>query len=352
MLNPFFRLSTKDKMFFARHMAIMTRSGMQILDILRILQRQTQSKTFKTIIDTLIVSVKNGQFLSDGLEKHHAIFGDFFINIIKVGEISGTLAENLEYLAQSLAKNQELQSKIKGAMIYPIILLIVTLGMAGGLTYFIFPKILPIFTSLHVKLPLITRIFIAVSSFMLAHGVALLFGIIAFAIGIVLLLRIPPIHYAWHRVTISLPVAGTMVKNYNMVNFARSMSLLLKSGVKIVQAVEITGRSTTNLVYKKVLEKISQEVGHGDMISKYLMLYPRLFPPVFSEMVAVGEQTGKLDDTGIYLADFYENELDDSTKSLSSILEPLLLLFMGTIVGFIAISIIYPIYQISQNINN
>src|SRR3989338_2171267 len=171
-----FGISLKEKMFFARHMAIMSRSGMQLLDILRTLKKQTKSRLMIKILDELAANVKNGQFLSEGLKKHHRMFGDFFINIVHVGEISGTLAENLEYLAESLEKKRELQSKVKGALVYPIIILIATFGITGAMTFFIFPKILPIFRSLNVELPLVTRIFIAISTFMIAHGILVKIG--------------------------------------------------------------------------------------------------------------------------------------------------------------------------------
>lgn len=332
-------------------MAIMSRSGMQILDILRTLKRQSASKGFGKIMDDLIESVKNGQFLSDGLKKYHRLFGDFFINIVHVGEISGTLAENLEYLAESLKRKRELESKVKGALIYPIIILLATTAITAGMTFFIFPKILPIFKSLRVDLPLVTRIFIAVSTFMINHGLFVMGTVAASIVAIWLLLRIRALRYVWHRFMLMLPVAGTMIQNYNIVAFVRALSLLMKSGVKIVQAIEITGTSSSNLVYKSALKKISVGVGQGDPISKHLGTYKKLFPVVFTEMIAVGETTGKLTDTGSYLADYYESELDASTKTLSNVLEPLLLVVMGIIVGFVAISIILPIYAVSQNIN-
>lgn len=338
-------------MFFARHMAIMSRAGMQILDILRTLKRQTKSRTFGKIMDGLIEDIKNGQFLSDGLAKHAALFGDFFINIVHVGEISGSLADNLEYLAESLQKKKELESKVKGALVYPIIILIATFGLTGALTFFIFPKILPIFRSLHVDLPLITKIFIAVSTFMINHGILLFVSAIGFLIAAWLLLRIRSMRYLWHRTLIFLPVIGTMVINYNMVAFIRALALLLKSGVKIVQALEITSNSSVNLVYKRALKEIAGGVGQGEPISKHLNEHGALFPAVFSEMVAVGEETGRLTDTGTYLANYYESELDASTKALSNILEPLMLLVMGFIVGFVALAIILPIYEVSQHIN-
>ena len=331
-------------------MAIMSRSGMQLLDILRTLKKQTKSSSFIKILDELTEHVKNGQFLSDGLAKHQRMFGDFFINIVRVGEISGTLADNLEYLAESLRKKKELESKVKGALIYPVIIFIATMGLTGGMMFFIFPKILPIFQSLKVTLPLITRIFIAVSTFVLQNGILLVGGFVAVVIGSWLLLRIRPIRYVWHRVLLMIPAVGSMVQNYNMVTFIRALSLLMKSGVKIVQALEITSNSSTNLVYKAALKEIAASVGQGDPISKHLAEHPHLFPGVFAQMIAVGEETGKLTDTGNYLADYYEGELDNSTKTLSSVLEPFMLVVMGFIVGFVALAIILPIYEVTQHV--
>lgn len=337
-------------MFFARHMSIMSRSGMQILDILRTLKKQTPSRTFNKVIDGLIEGVKNGQFLSEGLAKHQALFGDFFINIVHVGEISGTLAENLEYLADSLKKKRELESKVKGALVYPIIILIATFGLTAALTFFIFPKILPIFKSLNVDLPLVTKIFIAISTFMIDHGILVFAGAFGTMFAFWLLLKIRVFQYIWHRFLIFMPVVGTMVQNYNVIAFVRSLSLLMKSGVKIVQAVDITANSSSNLVYKAALKEVAVHVGQGDPMSKHLATFPRLFPVVFTEMIAIGEETGRLTDTGTYLADYYETELDNSTKSMSNILEPLLLLTMGFIVGFVALAIILPIYEVSNGI--
>lgn len=347
----FNHLPLKEKMFFARHMAIMSRSGMQIIDILKTLKKQTKSKMFSKILDELVESVKNGQFLSDGLSKHQKLFGDFFINIVHVGEISGTLADNLEYLAESLKKKKELQSKVTSALIYPIIILGATFALTGALTFFVFPKILPIFTSLNVPLPLITKIFIAVSSFMISHGVLVFIGAFGAIVGVWLLLRIPSVRFFWHRVMIRTPALGPMVVNYNLVGFVRSLSLLLKSGIKIIQALEITAKSSSNLVYKKVLNETAESVGQGEPLSKNLNAHPHYFPAVFTEMLSVGEETGRLTDTGTYLADYYESELDNSSRALSNVLEPLMLLIMGFIVGFIAMAIIMPIYEVTQYIH-
>lgn len=332
-------------------MAIMSRSGMRIIDVLKTLKRQTPKGSYARILDGLISDVKNGQFLADALAKHHNLFGDFFINIIRVGEVSGTLADNLEYLADSLKKRHELQAKVQGALVYPVIILVATLGMAAGMTFFIFPKILPIFRSLHVDLPLVTRVFISFSTAMINHGVMVFAVAIAIIVGFTLLLRLSPIRYGWDRFLLMIPFVGPMVRDYNMVNCARSLSLLLKSGVKIVQALDITANSTQNLVYRACLQATAKEVGRGALASKTLALSSKLFPITFTEMIAIGEETGRFAETASYLSDYYEQELDASTKSFSDILEPILLLTMGGIVMFIALSIILPIYSISSHVH-
>ena len=349
-MSIFSHLPIKEKMFFAQHLSIMAKSGMQILDILRTLKKQTKSRLMGKILDSLIENVKAGQFLSDGLKKYRNVFGDFFINIVRVGEVSGSLSENLAYLSESLKKNRELQGKVKGVLAYPIIIVIATLGLSAGLTFFVFPKILPIFQSLNIDLPLITKIFVVVANFMIAHGIVVFAVIIAIGIGLWLILQLQPVRHLYHRLLLFIPIVGVLVRNYNLVNFIRSLSLLMKSGVKIVSAIEITASSATSLVYRDALTEVAAGVRQGDRISKNLANHPRLFPPIFTEMIAVGEETGSLSETGTYLAEYYESELDNSTKALSNILEPLLLVAMGGVVLFIALAIILPIYKVSQNI--
>lgn len=346
----FISISLKEKMFFARHMAIMSKSGMHILDILRTLRKQAQSSSMRRILDDLTEHVKNGQFLADGLAKYRRQFGDFFVNVVRIGELSGTLSENLEYLAESVQKKRDLESKVKGAMAYPIIILIATLGLTAGMTFFIFPKILPIFKSLKVELPTATKIFIKISTLMIEHGVVVLGIAVAVIIGLWLILKIRPVRYCWDRLLLAVPILGTMIQHYNVVLFVRTISLLLKSGIKVVQALEICANSMENLAYRAAVLKIAAGVGKGDPITKHLAAHPYLFPAVLVEMIGVGEQTGRLTDTCTYLATYYEAELDTSTKTLSNILEPLMLLVMGFIVGFVALSIILPIYEVSQGI--
>lgn len=346
----FFRLSTKQKMLFARNLEVMIRSGMQILQGLEIIKKQSKSKAFQSILDQLIADVKNGHFLSVGLERYRFVFGDFFINLVRIGESSGTLGENLQYLGEELKKKDELQKKIRGAMVYPAFILVATLGITGILTFVIFPKILPVLTSIKVELPITTQIFIKISSFLFNYGLYFFGGLILLFIGFLLLLRVKRFKYAWHEILLRIPAVQETIKTVNMINFARTLGLLLKSGIKIVEALEITSDTLSNLVYKKEVALIAEGVKRGEPISQYLLQRPHMFSPIFTQMIVVGENTGKLDESILFLSNFYESELDESTKSLSNFLEPILLLIMGGIVAFVALAIITPIYKITQTL--
>src|SRR3989344_6391662 len=348
--NIFFRLSNKEKMLFARNLEVMIRSGMQILQSLEILKRQTKSKAFGRILDQVLVDIKNGRFLSASLDRYHNIFGDFFINLIRVGKASGTLSENLKYLAEELKKKDELQKKIRGAMAYPVVIFVATIGITSIMIFIIFPKILPVLTSLNVELPFVTRAFIAISQFMTKYGYLVSLGIVGLAVGFWAILKIPRVRFAWHQIILSTPLVGDMSRSINVISFSRTIGLLLKAGIKIVEALEITANTLSNLVYKKEVLAVAEGVRRGDPMSKYFMNNLKLFPPIFSQMVVVGENTGKLDESILFLADFYEAELDESTKSLATFIEPIMLLIMGAIVAFVALAIITPIYAITQTL--
>ena len=348
--NLFFRLSVKEKMLFARNLEVMIRSGMQILQSLEILKQQAKSRAFVKILDQLISDIKNGHFLSVGLERYRNVFGDFFINLIRVGEASGTLSENLKYLYEELKKKDELQRKIRGAMAYPVVIFMATVGITSILVFIIFPKILPVLTSLNVELPLITRAFIWISQFLLKYGYLVGLGIVGLGVGFWLILRIPRFRFAWHQTIVSMPMIGNMSRAINIISFSRTLGLLLRAGIKIVEALEITASTLGNLVYKKEIMMVAEGVRRGDPMSKYFQHNTKLFPSIFSQMVLVGENTGKLDESILFLADYYESELDDSTKSMSNIIEPVLLLTMGIIVAFVALAIITPIYKITESL--
>lgn len=353
MANPnnlFLSVSLNDRVLFVKHLAIAIKSGMTLSAGLKMIQKQTRSSSLRKIIDTLARDLENGIFLSTSLEKFRKIFGDLFINIVRVGEASGTLSENLNYLADEMKKSYSLRKKVRGAFIYPAVIMAATLGIATFMIIFIFPKILPIFKSLNVKLPFTTELLINLADFLKADGLYVGLGLVGLVIFVILIMKVRLVRLANHEMLISLPMFGKIVRAVNMSNLARTLGILLKSGVQIVDAVNITSDALLNLVYKKELRRAAEFVRTGEYLSHYLARHERLFPQIAVNMISVGENTGNLTDNLQYLAEYYEEEVDDFVRNLSSIIEPFLLLLMGVVVAFIAVSIMSPIYQITQTL--
>lgn len=345
-----YKFSLKEQTLFAKRLSYLMRAGVPILDSLNLLKEQLKSKSARNMFGKIVADVANGQFLSSAMEKFRDSFSEFAINIIKVGETSGILSENLEYLAEELKKKQILKKKIVSALFYPIFIVVATLGMSGVLTVFVFPKVLPIFASVGAGLPVTTQILIAVSKFLIAYGVWVLLLLVAGVVGFGLLMRVPSFRFAVEKIIFRLPLAGKISQSYQLSNLCRTLGLLLKGESKLEHALLTTASTTGNLVYERELKMISAFVSRGGKISTYMDSRRRYFPDMISHMVAVGETTGNLSDTFIYLAEMYEQDLDDLTKNLSGLLEPVLMIFMGVLVGFVAVSIITPIYSVTQKL--
>lgn len=346
------RLSSKEQVFFIKRLAFLIRANVPILEGLYMVKDQTSSRRHVRIVSKVIDDISNGQSLAKSLGKFPHIFGDFGINIIKVGEHSGTLSQNLEYLADELKRRQELRRKVMGAFVYPAVVTLATLGITGFLMLYLFPKIMPIFSSLHMELPLSTKIVMAISTFLQHWGLTALGVLIAAMIVVTILLRrSKAFHYVFDQWVIRLPVIGSVVRHYNLANASRTVGLLLKSGVTLSTALPLTADTLQNLVYKEEFMKLAECVNKGQEISTHLRTNRLLFPDVVPQMVAVGERSGNLSNTLVYLSEFYEAEVQDFTKNLSSLIEPALMVMMGILVGFVAISIITPIYGITQNLH-
>jgi type IV pilus assembly protein PilC len=345
------RLSIKDQTFFVKRLSFLIKAGIPMRESLVMIREQTKKGSYGAILDTVITSVSNGQNLSSSLAKYKNAFGDFAINIIGFGEESGILSENLEYVAHELKKRQELRKKIIGASIYPIIVTLATIAVTAFLVVYLFPKILPIFSSVKMDLPLTTRIVIAVSNFIKDYGlISLSTFVVLLIIFIILHAKIKTVHFYWDLFLMKIPVIGKIVRDYNMANFTRTMGLLLRSGVTMSEALPIAVKTTSNLVYQNEFHKIGGVVNRGAKISTYLRERPKFFPDIVTQIIAVGEQSGNLSNSLIYLSEMYEADIDDFTKNLSSMVEPVLMIVMGLLVGFIAISIITPIYGITEHL--
>jgi type IV pilus assembly protein PilC len=350
MNKAFLRLPLGAQMLLIKQLSILMRAGVPIFSALAMLKKQSRSKTIAHILDSVISDVENGQYLSNALAKFKYIFGELTINIISVGEITGNLSNNLEHLALTLKKKQTLRHKIVSASVYPIFIIIATVGITIMLTVFIFPKIIPVFESIHYDLPWSTRFLIFINHSVQNYGLHMAGAVIVLVVGTFFLLKNKKVHTWYDAVLLRIPFINQMVRSYNTTNICRTLGLLLNSGVTVIRAFHITSDTTVNLVYKKALTTISENIAKGEIISASVARNPRLFPIAVSQMIEVGESTGKLSETFTYLADIYEEEIDGLTKNVSTTLEPLLLMFMGVLVGFIAISIITPIYGITQHL--
>ncbi|MBI4993585.1 type II secretion system F family protein [Candidatus Wolfebacteria bacterium] len=346
----FTRVPLSEKILFAKHLSMMVNAGMTEVESIRLIRKQIKSRGFGKILDKIIADLESGLFLSVSLKQFPRAFGEIFINLIEIGEITGTLSQNLNFLSVELKKSQQLRSKVRSALIYPIVILAATLGVGGMLIFFVLPKILPVFYSLRIELPVETKILVAASNFLLHYYLWVILGFFVFFILMAGLLKIPFIRFYYHRLILALPIIGKIAIAYNMANTTRTLGILLKSGIKIVEAILINANITSNDVYKKSFYLVAEEIKKGESFYKYFENNSKIFPPTITRMIEVGENTGKLEENLFYLADFYENEVDEITKDLSSILEPVLLVVMGSLVGFVVVSIIKPIYEVSRSI--
>lgn len=345
-------MSVREQMFFAKRLSFLIKAGVPILESLHMIKEQSASRRSARVIESVYTDVGNGSSLAKSLGRFPNIFGDFGINIIKIGESSGTLSTNLEYLADELKKRHLLRAKITSAFIYPGIITLATIGITAFLMLYLFPKIMPIFTSLRMELPLTTRIVMAISVFLQHWGLVVIVVIILSACAIAFAKKkYRGFHFFFDKAVLHMPVLGSLMRSYNLANATRTLGVLLQSGVTLSEALPLTADTTANLVYKAEYRNMSDVVLRGERISTYLRGATDLFPPVTGQLIAVGERSGNLSNTLIYLSELYEAEVDDFTKNLSSLIEPALMIIMGILVGFVAISIITPIYGITQNLH-
>ncbi|MDQ5922519.1 MAG: type pilus assembly protein PilC, partial [Patescibacteria group bacterium] len=237
------------------------------------------------------------------------------------------------------------------ALLYPIIITVATFGITGFLAVYIFPKITPIFQGLNAKLPVSTKIVIWITDTIREDGIFILLGVIALISTLVITIRrSAKARFIYDGLILRIPLIGKIIKSYNLTNTTRTLGLLLKSGISLNEALHVTADTTENVRYKKAFEDISHHIMKGKNVSETLERVPLLFPSMIPHLVSIGEKSGNLSNTLVYLSEFYENEFDDLTKNLSSAIEPILMVIMGFMVGFIAISVITPIYEITNNL--
>lgn len=345
------RVSFLEKLLFTKHLAVMIKSGIILSEALETLIEQTKSSVFKKVLTSVLKDIENGQTLGKALEKHPQVFDQFYISMIEVGEEAGRLEENLDFLAKQLSKDYTLRKKIQSAMFYPLLVFIATFTMGGFISLFVLPKLVDFFASFRVELPLTTKILLFVANLMKYHGILIFICMGIFLMSFMALIQIKDIKRVWHRIILHLPLFGQILAYNQLARFSRNLGTLLQSGVPIVNSLETTGKTLSNLTFSEAMIKVKDDVKKGKTLADALDNFrQQLFPPIVIKMVAVGEKSGKLEETLLYLGDFYDDEIDNITKNLSTILEPILLIIIGIIVGFVALAVISPIYELTGSI--
>lgn len=341
-------VSLKDKMMFAHYLGVMLSSGLSLPKSLDVISNQSKNRKFKKVLESLSEDVKMGNSLANSLVKH-PIFDELSVNMIRVGEVGGNLEEALGLLADQLEKEHTLLSRVRGAMYYPAVIMLVMIGVGIAMMMYVVPKLTTIFSDIQTSLPFSTRMIIVVSNYMSEHQFIVLSGIAALVTALIFFFKSRVGKKAASVVFFRAPIIKNVVIKVNNARFARIYSSLTKSGVSVVESLRIISRTLTNETYRKSFQEISEEVEKGKAIHESLAKYPRIFPVLTVQMMEVGEETGKTTDVLLNLAKFYEGEISQITKNLSSIIEPVLMVIIGTAVGFFAISMILPMYSVMEN---
>jgi type IV pilus assembly protein PilC len=338
-----------ERVTFCRHLSIMLKAGLSIVESLNVILEQTGNKKFRRVITGVIKSVTNGKSLADSLTDYPRVFSGLILGMVRIGEASGTLEKNLDYAASELEKDFELRRKVQAAMLYPVIVLSATVVMGIGISIFILPKLVKMFDSFNVTLPIVTQIFLAIANFLVSYGYILLIALMAVVIAWRLMTRWPTTQPFFHRLYLTVPIFKKIVANVNMARMMRMLSILLKSGVPIIESLEITSGAISNVIYKKLLVNAIDSVQRGRSLASVLS-DEKIFPKMANRMIDVGERTGKLDETMTYLSGYYEAEVDNATRNLTSVIEPILLVVIGVVLGLLAVAIISPIYRFTGSI--
>lgn len=344
------KISLSLKIFFVQQLGIMLKAGIAVSLALRTLSEQTESKALKAILKDLEKVIEKGSTLSKGLEQYQKVFGDLFINMIAAGEASGKLEEVLGELFVQMKKDHEIISKVRGAMIYPVIVILLMLGIGVMMSIYVIPAMTSVFKEMNVDLPLPTKVLMFVSDFLLANGVYVLIGTIILIISFQRVISTQKGKFIFHKILIRTPIVGAIIKQINLARFCRTISSLLKTDIPIVQSFEITARVLGNVNYKKALFEAQDKIKKGVSIKESLSSYPNLFPPVVLQMITVGEETGELDNILQESAIFYEEAVNQTMTNLPSILEPVLMVILGLAVGAMAVAVMLPMYSLGQAI--
>lgn len=347
-ITLFDRVKPKDMVVLSRQFSVLISATVPIVEALRILSKQAVNPLLQKTLIKIGDDVSGGIRLSEGLGKHPKTFSPFYVNMVRAGEESGKLEDALNYLAEQMERDYELSSRIKGAMIYPAAILVVLIGIAVFMMISVVPKLLEIITETGADLPLSTQILVSTSGFLQSFW--WLIAIILVGLGVFFRFYTSKGdgQKQWDLIKLYIPVFGSLFKKIYLIRMTRSLSTLIAGGVNITRALSITADTVGNESYAEVIRKTAEEVENGNSIATVFVKSP-IIPTMVSQIMLVGEQTGKMDTVLEKLTNFYTLEVDNTVRNLVSLLEPLIIMIMGGGVGLLVASIILPIYQVATS---
>ncbi|MFC1704487.1 type II secretion system F family protein [Candidatus Omnitrophota bacterium] len=345
-LRMFFGVRLKEIAIFSRQLANLLKSGVPILKALHILSEQTQDAYFRNIIIDIAEKVKKGESLSMSLRSYPKIFTPFYIAMVKAGEDSGGVDRSLMRIADYYVKQLELQSKIKSALAYPMLILLVGIGSIIFIFTNVMPRIIPLFSSLNVELPMPTRILIAISEFLQGNWYYLILFVLIFLLIFKKAMSNKVFQYYISTIKLRLPIFGQLVFKSEVARFARALEMALHSGIPIIRALDISLPIINEYVIKESLSQSLKDLESGVTLSSTLK-NAKIFPPFVFNLVSVGEESGKLYEALSDIADSFKTDCEDAIKTLTTLLEPSMVLIIGLIVGFIVTAVLLPIFQLN-----
>ncbi|MBI4846714.1 MAG: type II secretion system F family protein [Candidatus Omnitrophica bacterium] len=345
LFEQFKRVSTKDLVIFNNQLATMIGSGLTLVTSLNVLSQQIENKKLQEIITKVRDEVETGASFSSALEKHPKVFSELFVNMINAGEMGGALEEILRRLAVFAEQAEEVSSNVKTALTYPVLIVTVALGVVIFLVVGVFPKFESLFSSMNVPLPLPTKIMLKISFLIRTRWPVIVISVVSAIVMFIRYRKTPVGKYNTDLMALNIPIFGDIIKKASISRFARTLGTLINSGVPILQSLRIVETTVGNSAISKIVANIADNVNRGESMSNPLR-NNKIFPPMVGHMVSVGEESGTLDSILNKIADFYDSEVNSSVKRLSSIIEPVLLVFIGGVVGIIALSLFLPMFNL------
>lgn len=347
------KVKSDEIVIFTRQLSAMIGAGVPLLRSLNSLAEHAENPAFKKVLSSITTDIQGGEGFGDALAKYPNVFSDVYVNMVRAGETAGILDDILKRLATQQEKNATIRKKVKSAMSYPIVLVFITIGAFFGLMLFVIPQIGKIITDLggpDAKLPLLTQIMLGISGAILSYWYIIFPAMGGLVYAALRYVKTPAGKRQFHHLILKIPPVNGIIKKIAVARFARTYSSLIGAGVSVIEAINVTGRAIGNSVYEEALITAADKVKNGEQLSKIVEDYEDLFPSILAQMLSVGEETGQTDVVLIKVADFYEEEVDVAIDSISSIIEPVMIVVMGSMVGLIAASVMGPIASISQNI--